>query len=48
MFASNYPVDRIVGTFASIYDGFCAAVADRSIAERRKLFHDTAERIYRL
>lgn len=48
MFASNYPVDRIVGTFATIYDGFRAAVADRPEAERRKLFHDTAERIYRL
>jgi predicted TIM-barrel fold metal-dependent hydrolase len=48
MFASNYPVDRIVGTFATIYDGFRAAVADRPQAERRKLFHDTAERIYRL
>lgn len=48
MFASNYPVDRIVGTFATIYDGFRAAAADRSEAERRKLFHDTAERIYRL
>lgn len=48
MFASNYPVDRIVGTFASIYDGFRAAVADRSESEWRKLFHDTAERIYRL
>lgn len=48
MFASNYPVDRIVGTFTTIYDGFRAAVADRPEAERRKLFHDTAERIYRL
>jgi predicted TIM-barrel fold metal-dependent hydrolase len=48
MFASNYPVDRIVGTFAAIYDGFRAAVAERSQAEQRKLFHDTAERIYRL
>jgi predicted TIM-barrel fold metal-dependent hydrolase len=48
MFASNYPVDRIVGTFATIYDGFRAAVAERPEAERRKLFHDTAERIYRL
>jgi predicted TIM-barrel fold metal-dependent hydrolase len=48
MFASNYPVDRIVGTFATIYDGFRAAVADRPEAERRRLFHDTAERIYRL
>jgi predicted TIM-barrel fold metal-dependent hydrolase len=48
MFASNYPVDRIVGTFDTIYDGFRKAVADRPFAERRMLFHDTAARIYRL
>lgn len=48
MFASNYPVDRIVGTFATIYDGFRAAVADRPVSDRLKLFHDNAVRIYRL
>jgi predicted TIM-barrel fold metal-dependent hydrolase len=48
MFASNYPVDRIVGTFQNIYDGFRAAVADRPFSERRALFHDNAVRIYRL
>lgn len=48
MFASNYPVDRLAGPFATIYDGFRAAVADRPLAERRKLFHDNAVRIYRL
>jgi predicted TIM-barrel fold metal-dependent hydrolase len=48
MFASNYPVDSIVGSFQTIYDGFRAAVADRPLAERRALFHDNAIRIYRL
>ena len=48
MFASNYPVDRLAGAFDAIYDGFFAAVADRSPEEQRKLFHDNAVRIYRL
>lgn len=48
MFASNFPVDRIVGTFQTIYDGFRAAVADRPLGEQRKLLHDNAVRIYRL
>jgi predicted TIM-barrel fold metal-dependent hydrolase len=48
LFASNYPVDRIVGSFATIYDGFRAAVTHCPPADRRALFHDNAARIYRL
>jgi predicted TIM-barrel fold metal-dependent hydrolase len=48
MFASNFPVDSLVGSFASIFAGFMTAVANRPVAERRKLFHDNAMRIYRL
>lgn len=48
MFASNYPVDRLAGAFQDIFDGFRAAVADRSSGDREKLFHDNAIRIYRL
>jgi predicted TIM-barrel fold metal-dependent hydrolase len=48
MFASNFPVDRVVGSFATIFDGFRAAVADFSEGDRRKLFHNNAARIYRL
>jgi predicted TIM-barrel fold metal-dependent hydrolase len=48
MFASNYPVDRLAGSFETIYDGFLAAVAEYSPDEQRKLFHDNAMRIYRL
>ncbi|TMJ51499.1 MAG: thioesterase [Alphaproteobacteria bacterium] len=48
MFASNYPVDRLAGSFETIYDGFLAAVAEYSPEDQRKLFHDNATRIYRL
>ena len=48
LFASNFPVDSLAGTFAEIFAGFAQAVADRPRAERRKLFHDNAVRIYRL
>lgn len=48
MFASNFPVDSIVGSFKTIYDGFRAAVAERPLTEQKKLFHDNAVRIYRL
>ena len=48
LFASNFPVDSLVGSFAAIYDGFAAIVADLPLAARRKLFHDNAMRIYRI
>jgi len=48
MFASNYPVDGLVGSFDAIYTGFKAAVADLSLADQRKLFHDNAVRTYRI
>ncbi|HLL27840.1 MAG TPA: amidohydrolase family protein [Xanthobacteraceae bacterium] len=48
LFASNYPVDSIVGSFDTIYDGFRAAVADLPLGDQQKLFHDNAVRIYRL
>lgn len=48
MFASNFPVDRIAGSFETIYDGFHAATAHLSAADKRKLFHDNAARVYRL
>jgi predicted TIM-barrel fold metal-dependent hydrolase len=48
MFASNFPVDGIVGSFTTIYDGFRAAVAGRPLADQRKLLHDNAVRFYRL
>jgi predicted TIM-barrel fold metal-dependent hydrolase len=48
MFASNFPVDGLVATFDTIYTGFKAIVADFSVEDRRRLFHDNAVRWYRL
>lgn len=48
MFASNFPVDSLVGSFSAIFSGFSAICADFSEADRRALFHDNAVRIYRL
>jgi predicted TIM-barrel fold metal-dependent hydrolase len=48
MFASNYPVDSLAGSFDTIYRGFMTSVADLPLADQRKLFHDNAVRIYRL
>ena len=48
MFASNYPVDSLVGSFDDIFACFLAAISDRPPAEQRMLVHDNARRIYRL
>lgn len=46
MFASNFPVDRLCGTFAEIYGGFREIAGRFSALEQRRLFHDNAVRIY--
>lgn len=48
MFASNFPVDSLVGSFDTIYSGFKSVTADLPHADRVKLFHDNAVRTYRL
>ena len=48
MFASNFPVDGLCGSFDTIYAGFKAATATMPEADRLALFHDNAARIYRL
>jgi predicted TIM-barrel fold metal-dependent hydrolase len=48
MFASNFPVDGLTGSFDTIYSGFKAATADLPVADRNMLFHGTARRVYRL
>lgn len=48
MFASNFPVDSLVAGYDTIFDGFKAITSEFSDADRRKLFHDNAVRIYRL
>jgi predicted TIM-barrel fold metal-dependent hydrolase len=41
-------VDSLVASFDTIYGGFKAIVRDFSKADRQKLFHDNAVRLYRL
>lgn len=48
MFASNFPVDSLVGSFSTIFGGFDAITSGFSEAERAALFRDNARRIYRI
>jgi len=48
MFASNFPVDGLCGSFDMIFSGFKQATADLPQADRLRLFHDNAIRVYRL
>ena len=48
MFASDFPTDRLFGTFDETLGLYAQAVADFSEAERRALFADNANRLYRL
>jgi predicted TIM-barrel fold metal-dependent hydrolase len=48
MFASNFPVDRLVARFQTIYDGFRTIVQDLTTTDQEKLFRGNAVRVYRL
>ena len=47
MFASNFPVDAMHGTFDELYSGFDRVTADLPADARDKLFAANAERLYR-
>ncbi|HEV2369185.1 MAG TPA: amidohydrolase family protein [Acidimicrobiales bacterium] len=46
MFASNFPVDSVHGTFDELYSTFCALTADLDDEARDGIFAGTAERVY--
>lgn len=48
MIGSNAPVDLVMADYPTIVARFDAAIADRSDAEKRALWHDTAAHIYRI
>jgi predicted TIM-barrel fold metal-dependent hydrolase len=48
MFGSDFPVGRLWTSFDAIFDGFKAIVRDFSTAEHSALFHDNAQRVYRM
>jgi predicted TIM-barrel fold metal-dependent hydrolase len=47
MFASNFPVDSMYGTFDDLYTAFSTVTAGLDGAAREKLFAENAERVYR-
>lgn len=47
LFASNFPVDGLCASFDTIFSGFASCVEDLPAADRLKLFHDNAMRLYR-
>jgi predicted TIM-barrel fold metal-dependent hydrolase len=48
MFASNFPVDKIVADFDTIFTTFKIVMDDFPATDREYLFHNNAVRIYRL
>jgi predicted TIM-barrel fold metal-dependent hydrolase len=47
MFASNFPVDAVYGTFDDLYAAFSTVTAGLDSESREKLFASNAERVYR-
>jgi L-fuconolactonase len=47
MFASNFPVDSMYGTFDELYASFSTVTAGFDSESRQKLFATNAERVYR-
>jgi len=48
MFASNFPVDKLYGTFSALYTAYNDVTSDFSEAERSMMFCSNAERLYRI
>ena len=48
MFASNFPVDRLFGSYEDLWRAYASIVADASVAEKDALFRRNAERVYRI
>jgi predicted TIM-barrel fold metal-dependent hydrolase len=47
MFASNFPVDGMHGTFDELFTTYAALTDGLGDGEREQLFAATAERVYR-
>jgi len=48
MFGSNFPIEKIWTSYEELIDAHVDAAAKLSPADRQKLLHDTAMRVYRL
>jgi predicted TIM-barrel fold metal-dependent hydrolase len=48
MFESNFPVDKASASYTVLWNSFKRLTSGCSTADKAKLFHDTASRVYRL
>jgi predicted TIM-barrel fold metal-dependent hydrolase len=48
MLGSNWPVDRLFGTYRQLVEAYRSVTAELDPAERAAVFHGTAERVYRI
>ncbi len=48
MFESNFPVDKLSSSYTVLWNAFKRVASGYSPAEKAQLFHDTADRVYRL
>jgi predicted TIM-barrel fold metal-dependent hydrolase len=48
MFASNFPVDRLFGSYADLWHAYASIVEGASVTEKEALFCRNAERCYRI
>jgi predicted TIM-barrel fold metal-dependent hydrolase len=48
MFESNFPVDKVSCSYSVLWNSFKRLTAQYSPTDKARLFHDTAQRIYRL
>jgi L-fuconolactonase len=48
MFESNFPVDKVSCSYTVLWNSFKRLASGCSAADKAKLFHDTATRVYRL
>jgi predicted TIM-barrel fold metal-dependent hydrolase len=48
MFGSNFPVDKLYSSFATLYSAFEAIVADFGEADQDRMFRANALRHYRI
>lgn len=48
MFESNFPVDKVACSYPVLWNAFKRLTEGASAAEKASLFHDTAQRVYRL
>lgn len=48
MFGSNFPIEKIWTSYADLLAAYMAATGEMSPAKQKAIFHDTAQRVYRL